>query len=166
MSASPNRIKDAFLPMQVRAARAMLNWSQDQLSAASGVPKRTLAGFEVAENAPRAATMEAIRTAWSCWRRVHRQQRRRPWRAAATMSKPVADDGAYHPEERKHSQLRLMRYWRNALTRGIKVLKQTQPQALAGVIRFCTVFIAEDQRLDFSPDWHHSATIVGAFLAG
>ena len=49
--------------MQVRAARAMLNWSQKQLSAASGVPKRTLAGFEGGETAPRSSTLAAIRAA-------------------------------------------------------------------------------------------------------
>jgi transcriptional regulator with XRE-family HTH domain len=63
MSARENRIKDAITVMQVRGARAMLNWSQDELTAASGVPKRTLAGFEGGETVPRAATLAAIRTA-------------------------------------------------------------------------------------------------------
>jgi transcriptional regulator with XRE-family HTH domain len=62
MSARDNRIKDATTAMQVRGARAMLNWSQDQLTAASGVPKRTLAGFEGGETVPRPATIAAIRT--------------------------------------------------------------------------------------------------------
>lgn len=68
----------------------------------------------------------------------------------------IVDPGAYHPQERDHPQLRVMRYWRNALTRGIEVVKMTQPGTLAGVserdvtevIRLCAVFIAEDQRLD------------------
>jgi predicted transcriptional regulator len=63
MSARDNRIKDAITAMQVRGARAMLSWSQDQLTAASGVPKRTLAGFEGGETDPRASTLAAIRTA-------------------------------------------------------------------------------------------------------
>ena len=50
--------------MQVRAARGMLNWSRDRLSAESGVPKRTLAGFEGGETAPRAGTIDAIRAAF------------------------------------------------------------------------------------------------------
>ncbi len=42
----------------------MLNWSRDRLSAESGVPKRTLAGFEGGETAPRAGTLQAIRAAF------------------------------------------------------------------------------------------------------
>jgi len=41
----------------------MLGWSQDQMAAVSGVPKRTLAGFEGGETVPRTSTLAAIRTA-------------------------------------------------------------------------------------------------------
>jgi DNA-binding transcriptional regulator YiaG len=56
-------IKDAISAPQVRAARALLGWSQDQLTAASGASKRTLAGFESGETTPRAATVTLLRAA-------------------------------------------------------------------------------------------------------
>ena len=63
MSARDNCIKSAISPAQSRAARGMLKWSRDKLTEASGVPKRTLAGFEGDETTPRANTLSAIRSA-------------------------------------------------------------------------------------------------------
>ncbi|MBO1073369.1 helix-turn-helix transcriptional regulator [Roseomonas sp. 1311] len=63
MATSKNVIKDAILPAQVRAARGLLGWSQDQLAAASGVPKRTVARLELGEGTPQRRTLAAIRTA-------------------------------------------------------------------------------------------------------
>ena len=63
MTASENGIKNAVLSAQVRAARGLLGWSQDQLAEASGVPKRTLARLELDEGAPQRRTVAAIRTA-------------------------------------------------------------------------------------------------------
>ncbi|WP_237182118.1 helix-turn-helix transcriptional regulator [Roseomonas marmotae] len=51
------------MPAQVRAARGLLGWSQDQLAAASGVPKRTVARLELGEGTPQRRTLAAIRTA-------------------------------------------------------------------------------------------------------
>ena len=63
MSASHDGIKVAILPSQVRAARGLLGWSQDRLVENSGVPKRTLARFELEESTPQQRTLSAIRTA-------------------------------------------------------------------------------------------------------
>jgi len=63
VTASNNGIKIAILAAQVRAGRALLAWSQDQLVQASGVPKRTLARLELGEGEPQRRTMEAIRAA-------------------------------------------------------------------------------------------------------
>ena len=63
MNASANGNSDAVVPPQVRAARGLLAWSQDQLSAASCVPKRTIARLELGEGAPQRRTLAAIRTA-------------------------------------------------------------------------------------------------------
>lgn len=41
----------------------MLAWTQDQLSAASSVPKRTIARLELEEGTPQRRTLAAIRTA-------------------------------------------------------------------------------------------------------
>ncbi|MBL6082594.1 helix-turn-helix transcriptional regulator [Belnapia sp. T18] len=57
-------MKDAISVEQSRAARGLLNWSRDDLAAASGVPKRTIADFELATTAPRSRTLQAIRTAF------------------------------------------------------------------------------------------------------
>lgn len=53
----------AITPMQVRAARGMLDWSRDDLAARSGVPKRTLARLESSAAVPRDATIAAVRAA-------------------------------------------------------------------------------------------------------
>ena len=49
---------DAF---QIRAARALLDWSQDALAAASGVGKSTVKRLETAVNDPRASVVIALR---------------------------------------------------------------------------------------------------------
>ena len=63
MNAIPSGTKSVITPMQVRAARGLLDWSRDRLAEASGVPKRTLVRFEAGEGASRPATVEAIRAA-------------------------------------------------------------------------------------------------------
>ena len=50
-------------PSQLRAARALLGWSQDELAARSEVAKRTIAAFEVGGRAPYPRTLGAIRSA-------------------------------------------------------------------------------------------------------
>lgn len=57
-------MKNAISAAQSRAARALLDWSRDDLAAASGIPGRTLADFELGNTAPRARTLEAIRAAF------------------------------------------------------------------------------------------------------
>jgi transcriptional regulator with XRE-family HTH domain len=63
MSASDNGTKFAILPAHARAGRALLGWSQDQLVAASNVPKRTLVRFELGDGTPQRRTLTAIRAA-------------------------------------------------------------------------------------------------------
>ena len=63
MNASENGTSSAITSSQVRAARALLGWTLDQLIAASGVPKRTLIRFENSDGVPRPTTVAAIRTA-------------------------------------------------------------------------------------------------------
>jgi ribosome-binding protein aMBF1 (putative translation factor) len=55
--------KDAIRPKQCRAARGLLGWSRDELSAASGVPARTLADFELSNTTSRNATLAGLRNA-------------------------------------------------------------------------------------------------------
>jgi predicted transcriptional regulator len=50
-------------PEQCRAARAMLAISQDDLARATGVAKRTIAGFEMGQSTPYPRTITAIRQA-------------------------------------------------------------------------------------------------------
>ncbi|WP_041247747.1 helix-turn-helix domain-containing protein [Komagataeibacter medellinensis] len=52
-----------LLPAQCRAARALLNWSQSQLEAASQVAKKTIADFEREARTPYPRTLTALRTA-------------------------------------------------------------------------------------------------------
>jgi transcriptional regulator with XRE-family HTH domain len=47
-------------PAQCRAARALLEWSRDQLAAASGVSVRTIVDFESGARSPRQPTLEAL----------------------------------------------------------------------------------------------------------
>jgi len=63
MDAIENGIEIAISAPQVRAARALIGWSQDQLVAASGVPKRTVARLELGQAAPQQRTLSAIRAA-------------------------------------------------------------------------------------------------------
>ena len=48
---------------QCRAARALVNMTQDQLAEASRVSKRTITHFEAGERQPVPATLEALRRA-------------------------------------------------------------------------------------------------------
>ena len=57
--------KTAINPAQCRAARGLLNWSQDRLSQESGVPLRTLADFEVSARAPRSTTVSKLFAAFA-----------------------------------------------------------------------------------------------------
>jgi transcriptional regulator with XRE-family HTH domain len=51
-------------PAQVRAARAWLRWSQDDLSVRSGVSQRSIARYELERCVPYAATLTSIRNAF------------------------------------------------------------------------------------------------------
>jgi transcriptional regulator with XRE-family HTH domain len=55
---------DAISSSQCRAARALLDWTREQLSAASGVPERTLADFEAGATNPREATLAKLAAAF------------------------------------------------------------------------------------------------------
>ena len=50
-------------PAQCRAARALLNWSQDQLEGAAKVARKTITDFEREARTPYARTLAAIRSA-------------------------------------------------------------------------------------------------------
>jgi transcriptional regulator with XRE-family HTH domain len=50
-------------PEQCRAARALLGWSQDDLSEKAKVAKKTLQLFELGKRNPYAQTLEALRQA-------------------------------------------------------------------------------------------------------
>ncbi|MBP2310742.1 helix-turn-helix domain-containing protein [Azospirillum soli] len=56
-------MKKAIHPAQLRAARALLDWSRPKLAAASGATVRTIARYEAAEGEPRDSTTDAIRKA-------------------------------------------------------------------------------------------------------
>lgn len=49
-----------ILPEQIRAARAMLNWSQQDLADAAGVSKDTVKNYELSLNKPNSQTMTRI----------------------------------------------------------------------------------------------------------
>jgi transcriptional regulator with XRE-family HTH domain len=53
----------SFTPAQCRAARALLGWSQAQLSEVSGVATKTIADFEREDRVPYARTLNDIREA-------------------------------------------------------------------------------------------------------
>lgn len=55
-----NGTKISVSASQVRAARALLGISQDELAAKSGIPKRTIVRFELEEGVPRQSTADAI----------------------------------------------------------------------------------------------------------
>ena len=63
MNSRPKVISDDILPAQVRAARALLALTQDQLADASELPKRTIARVELSTGKPRSSTLAAIRAA-------------------------------------------------------------------------------------------------------
>ena len=56
--------KSHVSPAQVRAARAWLNWTQDDLSARSGVSQRSIARYELELSAPYVHTQAKIRQAF------------------------------------------------------------------------------------------------------
>jgi len=56
-------MKQDISPAQLRAARALVDWSRDKLAQASGMTARTLARIEGGETDPRPSTLAAIRTA-------------------------------------------------------------------------------------------------------
>jgi transcriptional regulator with XRE-family HTH domain len=62
-----NDTKNAILltPAQCRAARGLVDWSQDDLAAATGgaVAKRTIVRFEKGETEPHNGTLSALRAA-------------------------------------------------------------------------------------------------------
>lgn len=55
--------KKTLVPMQCRAARALLDWSREQLSQASGVSLATLADFEVGKRRPYDRTLVDVQVA-------------------------------------------------------------------------------------------------------
>ena len=63
MPASTNGIKNTISGEQARAARGFLDWTRDDLVAASGVSKQTLIRFESGTTGTRHAAIIAIRNA-------------------------------------------------------------------------------------------------------
>lgn len=53
----------SIAPAQCRAARALLNWSQDELERSSQVARKTIADFEREARQPYPRTLEALRAA-------------------------------------------------------------------------------------------------------
>lgn len=49
-------------PEQCRAARALLNWSQQQLADASRISNATIRNFESGRNAPQVATLWLLKS--------------------------------------------------------------------------------------------------------
>lgn len=56
-------MKQNIAPAQLRAARALVDWSRERLAEAADTTTRTLARFEGGKTDPRPATLAAIRTA-------------------------------------------------------------------------------------------------------
>ena len=56
-------MKQDISPAQLRAARALVDWSREDLAAAAGATARTIARLESGETDPRPATTKAIRGA-------------------------------------------------------------------------------------------------------
>ena len=54
----------SFSPAQCRAARALLNWTQEDLVAHSKITKKTIADFERVATQPRTQTLTQIRAAF------------------------------------------------------------------------------------------------------
>lgn len=63
MPTTPNDTLHAISAGQVRAARALVGLTREQLAHASGVPMRTVARMEMEEGTPRRRTLSAIRAA-------------------------------------------------------------------------------------------------------
>jgi transcriptional regulator with XRE-family HTH domain len=55
-----NWSKNVITPDQCRAARALLDWSREQLAEASKVAHRTIVDFERGARAPRNATLDVL----------------------------------------------------------------------------------------------------------
>ncbi|WP_348641872.1 helix-turn-helix transcriptional regulator [Mesorhizobium sp. B2-4-9] len=55
-----NVMKKDILPQQIRAARALIDWTRDDLANASGLTVRTLARIESSQTVPRQTTLEAL----------------------------------------------------------------------------------------------------------
>lgn len=53
-------MKTDISPAQLRAARGLLDWSQEVLASAAGTTARSIARIEAGETAPRASTLAAI----------------------------------------------------------------------------------------------------------
>jgi transcriptional regulator with XRE-family HTH domain len=53
-------MKKDIRPEQIRAARALLDWTRKDLSAASRITIRTLARIESAQTVPRESTLNAL----------------------------------------------------------------------------------------------------------
>ncbi|WP_109668952.1 helix-turn-helix domain-containing protein [Mesorhizobium loti] len=51
--------KDIF-PSQLRAARALIGWTREDLASASGLTVRTIARIESSQTIPRQTTIEAL----------------------------------------------------------------------------------------------------------
>ncbi|MBS0984065.1 helix-turn-helix transcriptional regulator [Gluconobacter cerinus] len=56
-------MKQDIAPAQLRAARALVDWSREELAAKANTTTRTLARLEAGETIPRATTITAIRKA-------------------------------------------------------------------------------------------------------
>jgi len=56
-------MKEDIRPAQLRAARALVGWSREDLAAATGTTVRTLARLEANETQPRVSTLSRIRSA-------------------------------------------------------------------------------------------------------
>ena len=63
LAATRHLVFDDIMASQLRAARALLDWSQDQIATASGAPKRTIARFERGAIVPRFRIVTALRAA-------------------------------------------------------------------------------------------------------
>jgi transcriptional regulator with XRE-family HTH domain len=56
-------MSDDISPNQLRAARALIGWTREDLATAAGATERNLARIESAEITPRPRTVAAIRAA-------------------------------------------------------------------------------------------------------
>ncbi len=56
-------MKDEIAPAQLRAARALLNWSREELANQAATTERTVARVELEEGVARAKTLAGLRDA-------------------------------------------------------------------------------------------------------